>query len=347
VEVIQLLLESGANVGVRDENGRTALHLAGFRGKEAVVLLLLKNGADISEPDCEGRAALHHAIEWKGREVWDWNEEGATALHRAAMGGDTVVVQLLLDAGLDMRIVYFEERTALQRAADRGKAEVVRVLLENGADVNERDLNERTILHDAVEQRGNDAVVQLLLGEGADVRARDGEGRTALHRTVWQGGEAVVRLLLENGADASACDNYGRTVLDEATAVLKGVEAVENVLLEAETNVGNGSDEEQMALVDAVGKGKGSVVRLLLKQGADSSVRDCKGRSALDDAVAMLEGVQVVAWHLRERMADVKAQGREERSVLRQLGLVQKGVEAMRRADKGIPALSAAELRED
>lgn len=207
-----------------------------------------------------------------------------------------------------------------------------------------RDRRGQTPLSDAVAKKDNDAVVQLLLQEGADVGAGDNWGRTALRTAVRKGGAAVVRLLMESGADALVCDIDGRTVLDEADGVLEGVEAVVKLVRGVEADVGGWSNQEQVALSDALGAGKVATVRLLLKQGLDSRVRDYKGRTALDDALGMLKGVEVVAWHVREKMAGVESEGREESSVRHKVDLLQKRIEAIRRAGEGTKVGSATEL---
>jgi hypothetical protein len=49
--VVQLLLDNGANIDVKDNNGETALHWVCGAGREAVARLLLDKGADISAKD--------------------------------------------------------------------------------------------------------------------------------------------------------------------------------------------------------------------------------------------------------------------------------------------------------
>jgi ankyrin repeat protein len=59
--VVQLLLEYGAEVNVRPDDGMTALHEAVGLGHQAVVRLLLDNGGDVNIRDKLGRTALHVA----------------------------------------------------------------------------------------------------------------------------------------------------------------------------------------------------------------------------------------------------------------------------------------------
>ena len=103
---VKKLLDGGADVNARAENGRTALLVAAFKGHADVVKLLLEAGADT-----EAR-----------------NKKGKTALAVAARDGQAAIVTLLLAHDADAG-------AALPWAVDGGHTDVVTLLLAHDPDV--------------------------------------------------------------------------------------------------------------------------------------------------------------------------------------------------------------------
>lgn len=60
-ESVPLLLEHGADVQARDENGTDALYVAVLKGDARLVAALLKKGADPSRPSHNGMTAAQVA----------------------------------------------------------------------------------------------------------------------------------------------------------------------------------------------------------------------------------------------------------------------------------------------
>ncbi|KAL9117500.1 MAG: hypothetical protein Q9187_005963 [Circinaria calcarea] len=288
--IIQLLLEKGADVDAKDENGHTALHEAAFKGNKAVIRLLLEKGADIKVKDKDKWTAMHAAalsgheaiiqlLLEKGADIDAKDEDGQTVLYQAASSGHEAVIRLLLEKGADIEAKDKDKWTALHMAASFEHEAVVRLLLKNGADIEAKDKDGQTALYRAA-LRGHEAVVRLLLENGADIEAKNENEWTIMHTAAFFGHEAVVRLLLEKGADIEAKNIQGRTALDKA--VLKGHDAVVRLLLENGADIKAKNKWEWTALHTAASNGHEAVVRLLLEKGADIEAKDIKGRTALD-----------------------------------------------------------------
>ena len=80
-----------------DDTDTTLLHLAA-NSTPAILQLLLENEADVNHQ----------------------NEDGFTALHVAAMWGNSAAIRLLLDYGADPLLCDDEEMTALNHAVNEG-----------------------------------------------------------------------------------------------------------------------------------------------------------------------------------------------------------------------------------
>ena len=67
LEIVKLLLEQGANVNAKNKSGGTALMHASFYGHSNIVRLLLAYGADVNASDKDGETALTKAYD-----KWDF-----------------------------------------------------------------------------------------------------------------------------------------------------------------------------------------------------------------------------------------------------------------------------------
>ena len=233
--VVKILLNSGADVGVRDRGGKTPLHLASLSGHAAIVRHLLNKGAVIDAKDDMDDTPLLCVIGKSYQDDPEQHEEvvrlllsrgadfdvkstgqGWTPLSLASAMGHTNTARLLLDSGADPEGKGLGDRTALSWAATgRSGYEVVELLVDAGAAVDTRDEEGRAPLHFAIEAAKFD-VVELLLDRGADVEIKDNNGQTPLHSAASSGQYDVVKLLLDRGARRDVVDEQGRTPLSIA-----------------------------------------------------------------------------------------------------------------------------------
>jgi ankyrin repeat protein len=92
--VVRLLIDRGADLQTRDEEGRTALHWAATCWFRAIARLLIDRGADLQAQDQQGNTPLHWALE----------------------NGRVATARLLIDREADIGIKNNQGMTALQVA---------------------------------------------------------------------------------------------------------------------------------------------------------------------------------------------------------------------------------------
>lgn len=176
---VRQLLERGADVNARNENGTTPLHFAARYGNTDIAKLLIERGADVNA-----------------------KKEG-TPLHWAIYHRNTDIAKLLIEKGADLNALDESYNTPIEEVVILGRIEVAKLLIEKGADIN-------SMLNMAASSRYTD-IAKLLIEKGADVNARDNGQRTPLHNTAFSGNTDMAKLLMEKGADVNVKDGYDKT----------------------------------------------------------------------------------------------------------------------------------------
>lgn len=198
---------------VEDQDGRTPLMFAAYKGNEATVKVLLHR-PDIDVNKTEDIKSTYAP---------------ATALKWAAENAHTGTVELLLEredidvnkGGHDDYVHDDYGTTPLALAAQWGDNAMLEVLLKHKDIIPDyQDLAGDTALHFAARRRDGTELVQMLLEHGGvDVNKRNREGMTPLAIAAGKGytNTEVLKLLLERqDVDVNSIDNYGRTVLQNA-----------------------------------------------------------------------------------------------------------------------------------
>ena len=208
----------------------SALSLAAERGRQALVRDLIEAGAAVRKPEIGGRAlqlaaqgnhvdvvrTLMEAKAPLGFSVW----ENEPSLHAAAARGQWLVVEALLEAGLEPDQADRNGQTALMRAAAGGHDKVVASLLRLGASPELADRDGWTALMHAAAHPSSGAVpaIRDLVRAGAAVNRRAGpNGKTPLMIAAEKGNELATDELLRSGAQPDL-KSGGKTALDFALA---------------------------------------------------------------------------------------------------------------------------------
>ncbi|KAI5103126.1 protein TANC2 isoform X2, partial [Silurus meridionalis] len=311
MDMVNLLLEFGANVDSISESGMTALSYAATAGHLNIVTALCKRRAKLNQLDRNGQCALVHAALRGQMEVVkfllhsDWGVQSQEqheafrkshaiqqSLVAAASMGHIEIVSYLLDlpdtekdatqyAQMNNYDTLWGE-TALTAAAGRGKLDVCRMLLEQGSAAAQPNRRGVVPLFSSV-SHGHWQIVDLLLTHGADVNMVDKQGRTPLMMAASEGHIETVEYLLAQGASMPITDKEGLTAL--SWACLKGHLPVVRCLVERGAATDHADKNGRTPLDLAAFYGDAEVVQFLVDQGALIEHVDYSGMRPLDRAV--------------------------------------------------------------
>ena len=197
-EFVQELLNSGLSPNGRSPSGESSLMGAAKRGNVDVVNLLISRGADLGTIDNRGCNVVHWALAsekidviriLKDTEV-DWNSKirlftvgseriiGGTALHMAATISDSQVLEFLLKEDLFSDINSVADGfldTPLSLAAWSGLPRNVSILLAKGADASIMTNGSESPIHTAV-RFGELDIVKEFIHHGCDISLTDNYG---------------------------------------------------------------------------------------------------------------------------------------------------------------------------
>ena len=161
LDVVDVLLDRGAEVEVRDAASNTPLSRAAAGGHAEIVRRLLDAGANVDAVDGQGRTPLHHAIRASGEttaaDTQSNSDAGTDASTDAARSGALAAAIALIDAGADVDFCCPREPdgfTPLHRCFTQGTPDpaLLSSLLDRGADPTRPDpRHERTAMDLAAE----------------------------------------------------------------------------------------------------------------------------------------------------------------------------------------------------
>jgi ankyrin repeat protein len=325
VAVAEVLLANKADVNLRsgtDISGARPIHSAVLSGKTDLIQLLINHGADVNVTDAQGRTALEFAATQNDTNaaklllaskaaIETRDKDGNTPLYEAVDKGNAAMVSLLLDSGATVDDANNKNTTPLLLAVSRGRVDVTRILLEHKADPNRSggiqipsqnylgnwppillavDRDENDILKllldaggnpdsgspifSAILNKNNVEAVRLLLDHRANPNRPDGDGNPPLSM-VLKGAKdkRIVSLLLDKGADANARDKDGMTPLTRTSDPEIG-----HWLIEHKADVNARTAEGDTPIMST---GDTNYLEFLLDAGAKTDLQNTNGDTAL------------------------------------------------------------------
>jgi ankyrin repeat protein len=230
LDAIRTLLDRGANVNDKVEDGTSALVIATMNAHWELAAYLLDHGANPGASE-QGWTALHQLIRTRGlswgrlpHPVGSGNTTSMEFARNLIAHGADVNARMTASFKADNerpRIVQVGA-TPFLLAAKNVDHQMMRLLVEHGADPMVKTGSHTTALMLAaglqIFSMGEDSgtnedaleAVKLCLEAGNDVNAVDDNGETALHGAAWRGANDIVTLLVEKGAKLDAREKKGQ-----------------------------------------------------------------------------------------------------------------------------------------
>ncbi|KAK6194895.1 hypothetical protein SNE40_000431 [Patella caerulea] len=233
VEMVNLLLDAGAYIGINDKWGQTPLMYCVMTQFLEVAECLLDRDPTI---------------------VDDQDSFGKSALHMAADNGLIDCVKMLLSRGAFVDIQNIEGYTPLMiccfsKSDPDALNSIMKLLIEAGANV---DITERRSKRTALQMAAvtlNVKAVEMLLQAGADPNLLDGAGRSAITSAIC----SKVR------------PNYSRNIHPDLMTIII-------MLIQAGSNLDLGLCEVSNPLITAVSRQAESLVALFLSHGVNVNI---------------------------------------------------------------------------
>ena len=184
----EFLIEHGANIDEKDDEGKTPLICAVGRNDTDFGKCLIENGANVNETDKYGFSVLDFAVERDNVEF----------------------IKYLIEKGINVDAYVCSLNTyLLLYAIGKNDISLVKSLIDHGANVNIGEEDKRTPLLLALRQKNQD-LIELLIKKGANVNVKDIVGQTPIFSAVsFDEDPSLALYLLEHGATGVQEEVYG------------------------------------------------------------------------------------------------------------------------------------------
>ena len=245
LEILDVLLDAGADVNQPNKDGDTALMYAVQNHNIYAVDKLLDAGASVETTNKHGQNALYFANDneeltcllYAGTSKDDLcsvvshetdenkieqllKKDNSTdvltkALSIAASNNvNPNIIKLLINNGADVNAVTDNKYTMLMLAVRNHNIGVFKEILSSVKDVNALGIDQKNVLIVALENNADEKIIKLLLDKGVNVNTQELCGTNALLEALENRySESIIDEILKHGVDINESDKHGNTPL--------------------------------------------------------------------------------------------------------------------------------------
>lgn len=303
-EIIKCLISIGADINA-SENGETPLLMAVHAAQLETTQLLIENGADVHARMDEGASSLHQAVKSyelantdatlkiidqllaKGVEIEGRDDDGHTVLHDAASYGRAHLLPELIRRGAIVNTRNRWQNSPLDSACQNGYFDIVKILVSHGAEINDTETGGCKSLGRAALE-GHLDLVTFLLDHGAKPLP-ESRHEPELLCAARGGVSEIVQLLIDHGYIVQGPKSLLQASLMDPVQVVAqlidhGVRAdVRNTKRQTTLHMAVLGKRMKRQTMDS----RNDVIKYLIGKGGDISAVDVEGKTALDMAMEL------------------------------------------------------------
>lgn len=305
-EVVQYLIDMGADVNAKNQKGNTPFIEAILGNNKEVIAMFLKLGVDPKIINSEGKNVLHflssscHNPELtefflgKGVDVNTEDNDGYTPLNTACQNQkDADYIRLLLDYGANVKTKSHGGTTPLFSLCMNSTLSTIKLLYEHH-DLTTIAEFETALLHAACMNKNSDTedIVGFLIAKNFAINTLNQDGETPLHIACRYGRRrSVLKKLLKNGANPNALNKSGETPIFEVQHNNDPYKILARY--GADLNVKNANGETPLQILCRRGC-KSTLLNLFIEKKADPLVKDDQENNLLHIVCDSENGEKVV-----------------------------------------------------
>jgi len=244
LEMVEILLEQGADVNSKDDQGRNAIYDALTFGNERIINRLLQfDDLELNNLDINQESIMHHpkvlqndklalTLIKRGIDTTLKNKEGKTYLCSTSLRGfgAYILVNEAVKHGADLNSTVSNNNTILmelvtlsirKQSRKENLLSMIEQFIEDGINIDALNDDNETALFKAV-RKGDAKLVSLLLSAKANPNIQNKQKETVLYLACIQGlrNIDIISLLLKHGADAGIKNEYNQTLYEVLNEII-------------------------------------------------------------------------------------------------------------------------------